>query len=71
MRYIPQSKYSFEEICEQCRNAINPPQQDDNELASDLYAQVRKFYRYDDPAPFLFSPQVEENLEALCVKLGC
>ena len=23
MRYIPQSRYSFEEICEQCKNAIN------------------------------------------------
>jgi len=58
MRYIPQSKYSFEEICEQCRNAINPQVYDisyledtlksDTELASDLYAQVRKFYHYDE-----------------------
>ena len=25
MRYIPQSRYSFDEICKQCSDAINRP----------------------------------------------
>jgi|688.fasta_scaffold207085_4 predicted aldo/keto reductase-like oxidoreductase len=25
MRYIPQSKYSFDDICKQCYDAINRP----------------------------------------------
>ena len=47
MRYIPQSKYSFDEIVEQCRAAINRPVSD-NQDRTDLYTEVRKFYRYDD-----------------------
>ena len=47
MRYIPQSRYSFDEIVEQCRSAINRPVRDTQERAN-LYAEVRKFYHYDD-----------------------
>lgn len=43
MRYIPQSKYSFDEIVEQCKCAINNTQD-----RTDVYAEVRKFYHYAD-----------------------
>jgi hypothetical protein len=51
MRYIPQSKYTFDEICEQCRAAINRPVSDTQER-TDVYAEVRKFYRYNENAKF-------------------
>jgi len=48
MRYIPQSKYSFDEIVEQCRAAINRPI-DNTQEQTDLYTEVRKFYHYSNP----------------------
>lgn len=47
MRYIPQSKYSFEEICEQCYNAINRPVSDKISQTVE-YDEVRKFLHYAD-----------------------
>ena len=47
MRYIPQSRYSFDEIVEQCNRAISRSVSDTQER-TDLYAEVRKYYRYDD-----------------------
>jgi hypothetical protein len=47
MRYIPQSKYSFDEICEQCRNAVNRVAEVKQD-STDLYTEIRKFYHYDD-----------------------
>jgi ABC-type transporter lipoprotein component MlaA len=46
MRYIPMSQYSFDEICEQCRAAINRSD-NDTQNSTDLYTEVRKFYHYD------------------------
>jgi len=44
MRYIPQSKYTFEEICEQCYNAINRPSVIESALKYDehLYNEIRE-----------------------------
>jgi len=44
MRYIPMSQYTFEEICEQCHNAINRPTVIREELKYDehLYNEIRK-----------------------------
>ena len=49
MRYIPQSRYSFDEIVAQCNRAISRPVSDvrDAQERTDLYAEVRKYYRYD------------------------
>ena len=47
MRYIPMSQYTFEEIVEQCLQAVNSCS-DDTQDSTDLYAEVRKFYHYDD-----------------------
>lgn len=47
MRYIPPARYTFDEIVEQCRAAINRPVVDTQD-STDLYAEVRKFYHYDD-----------------------
>lgn len=43
MRYIPSSRYTLDEIADQCRNAIlkSAPVQ------CDLYAEVRKYFRYN------------------------
>jgi predicted DNA-binding protein YlxM (UPF0122 family) len=47
MRYIPQSKYSFEEICEQCRSAINRPVENtQHRIVS--YNDILHFYRRKD-----------------------
>lgn len=47
MRYIPQSKYTFEEICEQCRSAINRPVSDlQNRTVT--YNDILHFYRRKD-----------------------
>jgi hypothetical protein len=54
MRYIPQSRYTFDEIVEQCRAAINRPASVDTPQHTDLYAEVRKFYRYDDASDQVF-----------------
>ena len=45
MRYIPQSKYSFEEICEQCRAAINRPPVSDLQQRVVTYNDILHFYR--------------------------
>jgi hypothetical protein len=44
MRYIPMSQYTFEEICEQCYNAINRPTVIRAALKYDehLYNEIRK-----------------------------
>jgi hypothetical protein len=47
MRYIPSSRYTFDEIVEQCRASINR-RPDVKQDTTDLYTEVRKFYRYDD-----------------------
>jgi hypothetical protein len=48
MRYIPQSRYTFDEIVEQCRSAINRPTQQQQPLHTVDYSEVRKFFRYDN-----------------------
>jgi hypothetical protein len=52
MRYIPQSQYTFDEICQQCRDAINRPVQHHKPVTTNVYSEVRKFYRYHDAAKF-------------------
>jgi hypothetical protein len=52
MRYIPQSRYTFDEICKQCSDAINRPPRLNIKPITDVYSEVRKFYRYDDVAKF-------------------
>ena len=47
MRYIPQSRYTFDEICKQCSDAINRPVVV-NQKRTVSYDDVRKFYRYDN-----------------------
>ena len=44
MRYIPMSQYTFEEICQQCYNAINTPTVIREALKYDehLYNEIRK-----------------------------
>lgn len=51
MRYIPQSKYTFDEIVDQCRQAVLNAQSNTQE-PTDVYAEVRKFYHYDDAGKF-------------------
>lgn len=43
MRYIPMSTYSFDEIVEQCRNAINKAP----EVAPDFYDEVCEFEEWE------------------------
>jgi hypothetical protein len=48
MRYIPSSRYSLDEIANQCRQAVleaHPIKQE----RTDLYNEVRKFYQYTNP----------------------
>ena len=52
MRYIPQSRYTFDEICKQCSDAINRPTQQQQPVVVNVYDEVRKFYRYNDTAKF-------------------
>jgi hypothetical protein len=47
MRYIPQSRYSFEEICKQCSDAINRPVESKPVAPPVEYGQVLQFYRRD------------------------
>jgi hypothetical protein len=49
MRYIPQSRYTFDEICKQCYDAINRPPSVTIKPITVSYEDVRKFYRYDNP----------------------
>ena len=42
------SKYSFDEIVDQCRQAVLRASNDTQD-SQDLYTEVRKFYRYDTP----------------------
>ena len=48
MRYIPSSRYTLDEIAEQCRQAVLAARPNTQER-TDLYTEVRKFYRYDNP----------------------
>ena len=52
MRYIPSSRYTLDEIAEQCRAAINRPAVCHKPVVVNVYDEVRKFYRYDDTAKF-------------------
>ena len=46
MRYIPSSRYTLDEIAEQCRAAINrAPQQ---QYPDSLYDEVLEFYRWEN-----------------------
>lgn len=47
MRYIPSSRYTLDEIAEQCRQAVLAAQSNTQDR-TDLYTEVRKFYRYDN-----------------------
>jgi len=46
MRYIPSSRYTLDEIAEQCRAAIVKAQPTNNCDEVD-YNEIRKFFRYD------------------------
>ena len=48
MRYIPMSEYSFDEIVEQCRSAINRPAQYQQPKQTVSYAEVLHFFRRED-----------------------
>ena len=52
MRYIPSSRYTLDEIAEQCRAAINRPAQCHKPVVINVYDEVRKFYRYNDTTKF-------------------
>jgi hypothetical protein len=47
MRYIPSSRYTLDEIADQCRQAVLRAQGNNNCQTVD-YTEVRKFFRYDD-----------------------
>jgi hypothetical protein len=47
MRYIPMSSYSFDEIVDQCRQAVLKAQSNTQD-SQDLYTEIRKFYHYDE-----------------------
>jgi len=51
MRYIASSRYTFDEIVDQCRAAVNRADSNTQD-STDVYAEVRKFYHYDDAAKF-------------------
>ena len=51
MRYIPSSRYTFDEIVDQCRAAVNS-RSNDTQDRTDVYAEVRKFYHYNEDAKF-------------------
>lgn len=46
MRYIPQSKYTFDEIVEQCRNAINSIPTASTEYDEQFYDELLQFEQY-------------------------
>ncbi len=46
MRYIASSRYTLDEIAEQCRLAVLRAQGNNNCQTVD-YTEVRKFFRYD------------------------
>jgi hypothetical protein len=46
MRYIPQSKYSFDEICKQCSDAINRPSVNIKPITV-AYSEVLKSDQWD------------------------
>lgn len=46
MRYIPQSKYSFDEIVQQCHNAINRVPTVSTENDSEFYDELLQFEEY-------------------------
>jgi hypothetical protein len=48
MRYIPSSRYTLDEIAEQCRLAVLAASPNTQER-TDLYTEVRKFYHYTNP----------------------
>ena len=50
MRYIPMSQYTFEEICEQCRSAINRPVQYQQPKQTVSYVEVLQFFHQEDNA---------------------
>ena len=51
MRYIPSSRYTLDEIAEQCRAAIMKAQPEHN-CASGEYNEVRKFFHYTENVNF-------------------
>ena len=53
MSYITMSQYSFKELVEQCLQAVNSCSSDTQD-STDLYAEVRKYYHYDDNAGQVF-----------------
>jgi ABC-type sulfate transport system substrate-binding protein len=48
MRYIPSSRYTLDEIAEQCRQAVLAASRDTQSLTVS-YDEVRKFYHYSNP----------------------
>ena len=48
MRYIPSSRYTLDEIADQCRAAILKAS-DNTQDRTNLYTEVRKFYHYTKP----------------------
>ena len=48
MRYIPQSKYSFDDICKQCYDAINRPRTVNIKPITVSYDEVLHFMRRED-----------------------
>ena len=47
MRYIPQSKYSFDDICKQCYDAINRPPSVTIKPITVSYTEVLKSDQWD------------------------
>jgi hypothetical protein len=47
MRYIPSSRYTLDEIAEQCRQAVLRAS-NDTRNSQDLYTEVCKFYSMKD-----------------------
>ena len=46
MRYIPQSKYSFDEIVQQCYDAINRIPTNSKPSDDDFYSELLQFEEY-------------------------
>jgi hypothetical protein len=48
MRYIPSSRYTLDEIAEQCRRAVNRASEFNVTPAPLNYDEVHKFFKYEE-----------------------
>lgn len=48
MRYIPSSRYTLDEIADQCRRAVNRRSEFNVTPAPLDYDEIRKYFKYDE-----------------------